>query len=229
MGVSKMGEEIAKICGNCGKYKTLDKYHKNIDGLYGRASYCKQCRSEKAKEWYDNGGKDARKKYHDENREQHINRMSEWYNKNKEDQIFRNKRNAANREWYKQNKEYYEKYNKENRIAVNRNKRKYHENNKEKIAVWHKNYKKRTPEKQKKYKYKRRGYGFKALNKALKATHGHHLHLEGNHDFVIFVPNFIHTMFGHRSDYAEAMISINSIALDLWINESLYNRLYYKM
>lgn len=32
-----------KICGKCKKKKTLDAFHKNKDGKYGRRSYCKEC------------------------------------------------------------------------------------------------------------------------------------------------------------------------------------------
>ena len=71
-----------------------------------------------------------------------------------------------------------------------------------------------------------RGFGFVSINSKFNDSDGHHLHLENRTDFVIFIPKFIHKLYYHNSNKPETMDSINAVALDWFLNESLYNELY---
>ena len=74
-------------------------------------------------------------------------------------------------------------------------------------------------------KSKSRGLGFNPLNSYFKGATHHHLHLEGNNEFVIFIPTWLHRMYNHNVSTWNGMDTINAIALDYFINEELYNKL----
>ncbi|MFA7030583.1 MAG: hypothetical protein WC179_09930 [Candidatus Cloacimonadaceae bacterium] len=75
-------------------------------------------------------------------------------------------------------------------------------------------------------RHRRRGYGFNPINDRKDNHHAHHLHLENNSSFVLYIPEFIHTLHNHNSEIENSMISVNALALDYWINEELYVSLY---
>lgn len=54
----------------------------------------------------------------------------------------------------------------------------------------------------------------------------HHVWLENRSDFVIYLPYFLHKLHSHTHENKGTMDSVNSIALDYWINEELYSTLY---
>lgn len=72
---------------------------------------------------------------------------------------------------------------------------------------------------------KRRGLGFKPLNKHFKASAAHHLHLENSKDFLVYIPFWVHDLNRHKAKNLESMTTINAIALDYWVNESMYIQL----
>lgn len=65
----------------------------------------------------------------------------------------------------------------------------------------------------------KRGYGFKPLNTPFKGSAAHHLHLEGNKDFVIFLPSWLHSLNHHNSKTGLNMFSVAAIALDYWLSD----------
>jgi hypothetical protein len=80
----------------------------------------------------------------------------------------------------------------------------------------------------KRYMHRRKHeYGFEAINACKFGHEGHHLHLENNHDFAINLPDWLHRLIYHNSRSGRGMDSINSVALDYWINEDVY-KAYWK-
>ena len=65
--------------------------------------------------------------------------------------------------------------------------------------------------------------GFKPLNNRFECSHGHHLYLEDNLDFVIYLPDWLHRLHCHNRKTWEGMDTMNAIALDYLINEDLYD------
>ncbi len=53
-------------------------------------------------------------------------------------------------------------------------------------------------------------------------SHKHHLHIENNHNFVIYIPDWLHMLYKHDPNSWKNMDTINAIALDYWINENTY-------
>ncbi|MED3821400.1 hypothetical protein ABE112_29000 [Priestia aryabhattai] len=47
-------EIIMKVCTKCGKEKSLDGYHKQSNGKYGRRSDCKECVNKRNMQWHIN-------------------------------------------------------------------------------------------------------------------------------------------------------------------------------
>jgi hypothetical protein len=92
------------------------------------------------------------------------------------------------------------------------------------------NWKVNSPEKYKammdKGNARRRLYGFNPINKSSIQFEGHHLWLENNSDFVIYLPIFLHKPYRHNHNKPETMDTLNAIALDFWINEDFYYDLY---
>ncbi len=122
----------------------------------------------------------------------------------------------------KHNKEYYSK----NREKVKQHQKGYRETHKEERSIYNKQYFKENPEAERKAFAIRRGLGFKPLNNHFKTSAAHHLHLENSKDFLIYIPIWDHDLHKHKAKEPESMTTINSIALDYWVNESLYNELF---
>ena len=77
-------------------------------------------------------------------------------------------------------------------------------------------------------KSKHREFGFVPLNHYFENSHAHHLHLENTSDFSIYIPGFLHQMHWHSHNKPDTMVTINALALDYWVNESLYKELYFE-
>lgn len=54
---------ITKKCTKCGEEKTISQYSKDVRGLFGVVSNCKQCISKKGKEWNKNHKEKVKKSY----------------------------------------------------------------------------------------------------------------------------------------------------------------------
>lgn len=65
----------------------------------------------------------------------------------------------------------------------------------------------------------KRGLGFNPLNDYFMGSHAHHLHLENNKDFVIYLPSWLHSLNRHSSKTGKNMFSVASIALDYWLSD----------
>lgn len=78
---------------------------------------------------------------------------------------------------------------------------------------------------QKQHEYIKRGLGFKPINNYFHYSTAHHLHLENSKDLIIYIPFWEHEIHRHKIKTWEGMDTINSIALDYWVNESLYTEL----
>lgn len=66
--------------------------------------------------------------------------------------------------------------------------------------------------------YKKRGLGYQPLNYYFRGSALHHLFLEGNKDFCVFVPDFLHSMFKHNPWTGAGMDQINAIAVSALIH-----------
>lgn len=71
-----------------------------------------------------------------------------------------------------------------------------------------------------------RGLGYIPLNTYFEGSASHHLFLERSKDFVVFIPNFLHKIFLHNHKTGKGMETINSAALDFWVNELIYHELF---
>lgn len=71
-----------------------------------------------------------------------------------------------------------------------------------------------------------RKLGYKPLNSPFYAAHVHHLHLENNKEFCIHIPKVIHEFYPHNAKNPESLTSINTVALDFWVNETFYKELF---
>lgn len=87
-------------------------------------------------------------------------------------------------------------------------------------------WRKENPDKYREQRSRRRGYGFLSLNDKFDCADAHHLHIEGRNDFVVYIPTFIHQLYGHQKAFPDTMDTMNSISLDYFIQEELYTKLY---
>jgi len=102
----------------------------------------------------------------------------------------------------------------------------YYERNKDKILTYSKEWRKQNIDKCRMIDVKKRKLGYNPINTKFNWFDAHHLHLESNNDFVIFLPRWLHLFTHHRPKTWVGMDTINSIALDYWINEEFYLELY---
>jgi hypothetical protein len=105
---------------------------------------------------------------------------------------------ADNRAYYQENKEYFKRYMNE-----------YFKTEKGKEVL-------------RAERLKRAEFGYAPLNESDIGYHLHHLHLEGNHDFGIFIPEFIHRFGYHNSFTGYGMDTINAMAIQFWLNPEIY-------
>lgn len=76
------------------------------------------------------------------------------------------------------------------------------------------------------YQSMKRGMGYNPLNRFFPGSCVHHLHLENSSGFVIHIPKWLHSGVSHNPKFPDSMVTINSLALDFWVNETLYNELF---
>lgn len=99
-----------KICSSCKISKNLEYFYKLKNSKDGFNNSCKECMNAKSKKWLENNKekqKERRRQYHIKNNAQQNAINLEYYQKNKNKEIFKNKR-----------KEYRVKYKKENREKI---------------------------------------------------------------------------------------------------------------
>lgn len=70
----------------------------------------------------------------------------------------------------------------------------------------------------KQYSHKR-GLGHTPLNLYFNGAHVHHLHLENNDSFCIFIPDWLHYLYPHNVKSGKGMQTINAVSLDFWISD----------
>jgi protein-arginine kinase activator protein McsA len=70
--------------------------------------------------------------------------------------------------------------------------------------------------------YRRKGYGYSPINEPETGAHFHHLHLEDNHEFGIYIPEFIHTLIQHNSVTGMGMDTMNAMAWQYLLDEDIY-------
>jgi hypothetical protein len=107
-----------KVCNNCNLEKSINEYHKRINGKYGRFAVCKECRKKIAHtKWLNNENniQEKQKKYLENNKEQRIESQKKYRENNKKKLSFSNKiyyKNNKQREsqrvmdYYYKNKDY---------------------------------------------------------------------------------------------------------------------------
>lgn len=94
---------LTKTCVLCGIQKEVSEFHRWNKGVDGYKPRCKCCRS---LDYYKNQEqeKTKRRMHYVENSQSYIDRATQWRLKNPE------KKQAWNREWAKENKDYYAMY-----------------------------------------------------------------------------------------------------------------------
>ncbi len=177
--------------------KDESEFSKKKDGKGGLRSICKQCQ----------------KTINAEYRETHKNQLSEY-----------------GRKWRAANKDYCKQFDKQRntqrKAYIHKWNQEYWITHKKEITENTRKYRKEHPETRRKELAARRGIGFNQVNNLFNGSTAHHLYLEGNNSFVIYLPSWEHELYKHNPKKPESMTTINSIALDFWINESLYNELF---
>jgi len=61
---------------------------------------------------------------------------------------------------------------------------------------------------------------YKPLNSHIKGYSAHHLYIESDSHFCVYVPEFLHRFYYHNSKNGYGMDTMNAIALSFFINES---------
>jgi len=64
-----------------------------------------------------------------------------------------------------------------------------------------------------------RGLGFIPLNSCFYGAHTHHLHIENNASFCVYIPDWLHKFYRHNAKNGRGMDTINAVALDFWLSE----------
>lgn len=186
-----------KICVKCKTEKEESEFSKKKGGKDGLRSICKQCC----------------KDYNAQYQQAHKAQLSEY-----------------RAQWREANKDYCKQYDKQRntqRISYNKSRNaKYYLTHKKEISEKTVRYRKEHPDARCKELAATRGLGFKPLNNHFKASAAHHLHLENSKDFLVYILIWDHGLHKHNPKKPETMTTINAIALDYWINESLYNELF---
>lgn len=214
------GGSQTKTCSKCRIEKDESEFHKRKDQKDGLSTICKDCS----------------KAYNAQYRKAHKNELAEknkqWCEVHKERaRELSRKKSKKYRELHKEKVQAYaDKYNKEyyskNKTKVKQQQRGYRGAHKEEKSLYNTQYRKEKPEAERKAFATHRGLGFKPLNNHFKASAAHHIHLENSKDFLVYIPIWDHELNPHKSINPESMTTINSIALDYWVNESLYTELF---
>jgi hypothetical protein len=65
-------------------------------------------------------------------------------------------------------------------------------------------------------------FGYAPINEPFTGAHFHHLHLEDDHSFGVYVPDFLHAHTYHNSCTGQGMDEMNAVALQYWLDDELY-------
>lgn len=113
-------------------------------------------------------------------------------------------------------------YYKENKETANQRDRKYYQQNKDKIATQKKEYRQENKDsisqRQRARHSSHDGKGFLPITSYKKGYSAHHLFLESNSAFCIYIPDFIHSFYKHNSKTGKGMDTINAVALSIFID-----------
>lgn len=96
---------VEKKCNKCGITKSIGRFYKQKNGMYGRTGECKECRKQRTRKWIS------------ENKEKKLESDRKRDRKNREKNIVKNKK------WREKNPDYFKEYYKQNseiRLACNR-------------------------------------------------------------------------------------------------------------
>lgn len=207
----------SKLCNKCNTEKNIDEYFLDKTRKDGHGAYCKECTNKASKLYRENNTETIREscKTWRLNNIDHVNEWRKEYYKNNKEHLDECTRisHAKNKEEYKPRRQYL------NRVWYSANK----EHRNELSHLWYVNNKEKVIE----GTHKRREYGFNPINDAFIGAEAHHTWLSDASDMVIYLPNFLHKLCKHDHSKPETMVEINTIALDYWINEYLYQLLYF--
>lgn len=112
-----------------------------------------------------------------------------------------------------QKKQYYEMH----KEKISEYQKQYHDTHRGEIALQLKEHRTRCPNYYSKSVAYKRGFGFTPLNAAFWGSHAHHLLLENNNSFCVYVPCFLHEGIKHNSKTGEGMQTVNAVALSYWL------------
>lgn len=123
-----------KQCTKCSEWKQSKYFSKDKNRKDELDCWCKECKNQKGKEWYEN--------HKEKIREQH----KEYYENNKDEmKEYRENNKEKIKEWRENNKDYTKEYNKEykknNKENLKKQVKEYRQNNKDKIKKHNKQYK----------------------------------------------------------------------------------------
>ena len=143
-------ENIFKQCSCCKKWftATTENFNKKKSSKYNLASYCKQCKYMKNKE-YKNKNKEKYdeyfKKYREQNRDKHKEYMKKYYKENKD--ISKEYGKKYREEHKDEMREYSKKYREEHKEELQHKKRVYRENHRQEYNNYMKKYRDDNPDK----------------------------------------------------------------------------------
>jgi len=136
---------MKKVCSRCGIEKNIDYFYKNRTNPDGLNYYCKECKKQYDKEWYQNHREERikysqrpevkkyRKEYQKEWRKDNPERKKEsdkkWYQKHRKEII------RGSKKYRKNNPEKYREYDKEYKKNKRANDSKFRLNNNTAIAI----------------------------------------------------------------------------------------------
>jgi hypothetical protein len=84
---NEKGEVVAKRCSKCPKIKLIEEYHKHSEGVGGRNSCCKSCKSTNSRNYRQNNREkivELERKYREENRVKFLEKNRNYYENNRE-------------------------------------------------------------------------------------------------------------------------------------------------
>lgn len=79
-------------------------------------------------------------------------------------------------------------------------------------------YNTKHPDKVRERIYTKRGKRFSPINIFKPGYSAHHLYLESNNAFCVYIPEFVHSFYPHNSKTWEGMDTINAVALSIFID-----------
>lgn len=110
------------------------------------------------------------------------------------------------------------KYHKEHPEVSKKAGLKYRQNNPDKERERHKRYRQAHTDEIRAYTFSKRGKGYLPINSHKRGYSAHHLFLESNNAFCVYIPEFVHSFYHHNSKTGEGMGTINAVALSVFID-----------